>query len=65
MKPTCSKVNQRIIASRAAPQKADWKLVPTDNSLVTNSEVEPDNAVSGRSVKEVVTDPVSEVFCEV
>lgn len=34
-------------------------------SLVTKPEVEPDKATSSRSVKGVVTDPVSDVFCKV
>lgn len=51
VKPTCSKVNQRIIASRAAGQKAGWELVPTDSTPVTNSELKPDNVASGRSVR--------------
>jgi len=61
-KPTCSKVKQRIIASRAARQKAGGELGPTDNALVTNAEVEPDEAVSGRSVKALATGPISDVF---
>lgn len=58
---TFSKVNQRTTASKAACQKADWEMVPTDNSLLTKSEMEPDNVVSSRSVKVVVTDLVSAV----
>lgn len=36
-------------------------MVPTDNSLVTESEMEPDSVVSRRSVKVVLKDPVSAV----
>lgn len=57
---TCSKANLRTAASKAACQRADWEMVPTDKSLVTKSEMEPDNVVSSRSVK-VVTDLVSAV----
>lgn len=36
-------------------------MVPTDNSLVTKPEVEPDSVVSSRSIKVMVKDPVSAV----